>query len=196
MQKERALMFLKLAVNYFQLVENVANEIIKQGNKFIIMSKHELTPDEREEKTKWNDYKIVEPFFFNYYHGVELMLKGFLLSQSVDVIKHNHKIEKLYKEFCKYFPNHNIIIGILNKYLGLNIKLVEPLNTFFTKNNISVDNYYIALKYPESHNTIIKYDYDSLKFKGGKAIEFYKQLSQDISSMMKESVSFGRNNLS
>jgi hypothetical protein len=195
MQKERALIFLKVAINYLQLTENIGKEIAKQGNKNFVMSNDKLSQEEIEENTKWNDYQIVEPFFFNFYHGLELLIKGFLLFQNVDVVKHNHRIEKLYEEFCIYFSDKNNMIGIINKYIGQNINLVEPLKSFFISNMITVDSFYLALKYPESRHTTVKYNYETIKFQGEKVIEFYKQLTQDIASLMKETVSFGRKNL-
>jgi hypothetical protein len=194
-QKQRALVFLKLSINYLRLVENVANELIKQGNKNIVISKHPLTQQDIEEKTKWNDYKIVEPFFFSFYHSLELLLKGFLLSQNGDVIKHSHRIEKLFEEFCKYFPNQNNLILILSKYIGSFKNIVEPLNTFFIHNKITVDKFYEAFKYPESRDSFIEYDYDSLKYQDIGVIEFYRQLSKDILAIMVDTVTYGRNYL-
>ena len=87
------------------------------------------------------------------------------------------------------------MIRILEKYVGPNIKLIEPLKTFFIDNNITVNKFYEALKYPESRNTQVKFVYDSLKYNGNKALEFYKQLKDDISTIIIETVSFGRSNL-
>ena len=58
----RSLMFLKMAVNYLQIVETISGELISQGNNIVILTDYQITPEEFEEKTKWNDYKIAEPF--------------------------------------------------------------------------------------------------------------------------------------
>ncbi len=191
----RSLMFLKMAVNYLQIVETISGELISQGNNIVILTDYQITPEEFEEKTKWNDYKIAEPFFFNFYHGLELLLKGYVFLKDNESIENNHKIENLYKIFLEYFPNQITMIRILEKYVGPNIKLIEPLKTFFIDNNITVNKFYEALKYPESRNTQVKFVYDSLKYNGNKALEFYKQLKDDISTIIIETVSFGRSNL-
>lgn len=56
----------------------------KQGNKKLIMSLYD--PNETDEqsrqnyyqKTKWNDFNIGVPILFNFYHGLELCMKGLL----------------------------------------------------------------------------------------------------------------------
>jgi hypothetical protein len=190
--KERSLLFLKLCINYLQLVKSIADELITQGNKMVIITNYQITSEDFEERTKWSDYKIAEPLFFNFYHGLELLLKGYLLNNNTETLVKNHKIEMLYDDFLHYFSSQTTTINILDKYIGQNIKLAEPLKTFFTENNITVNRFYEALKYPESRKTQVVYNYDSLKYNGDKALNFYKQLKDDISTLVIETVSFGR----
>lgn len=188
-------MFLKMSINYLQLVDNISGELIKQGNKIVILTDYQITPKEFEEKTKWNDYKIAEPLFFNFYHGLELLLKGFLLSKNIEPSENEHRIEKLHEDFLEYFTDQKIFVEILEKYIGHKTKLIEPLKTFFIENKITVNKFYEILRYPESRNAQVKYIYDSLKYNDESAIIFYQKLQEDISSLIIETVSFGRKNL-
>jgi len=138
----RSYFFFKISINYLHLVETISSEVIDQGNSFVILTDYEITHDNFEEMTKWNDYRIAEPFFFNFYHGLELLLKAHLLVKVDDVFQSKHKIEKLFNNFKKQFSNQNKTIEILQKYIGKSSNLVEPLSSFFNENKITVDNFY------------------------------------------------------
>ena len=149
--KERDRAFLELAINYLQVAENITNELVRQGNIYNTGSENPTTGDKLLENTKWSDYVIVEPLFFIFYHGLELMMKGFLLNNN-NVIEDEHSVENLYIKFCNNYSERLNIISILSIYIGPSSNLVEPLRSFFDQNNITVNKYYEALKYPESRN--------------------------------------------
>lgn len=195
MNKKRSLSFLKLSVNYLHSVNNAVEELIKQGNKGYLVFSIPFTDEEYEEGIKWADFNIAEPLFFNFYHGLELMMKGYLMYKNIEAVNNGHEIQKLYENFCNYYSGYNNTITTLKKYIGSGSNLIEPLKSFFNDNNIDSNAYYEALKYPERRKSIKPYEYDKLKDLGEKAIGFYRQLSQDISLLIKETVTFGRNNL-
>lgn len=188
-------MFLTISINYLQLVRNVVSELIRQQNRFGMLSKNPITDEELEENTKWSDFNIVEPLFFNFFHGLELMMKGYLIQMGFDKTKKSHDLKELYKDFNEICPGQKKIINVLKNYLDENINFVEPLKTFFTQNNITVNKFFEVLKYPESRNTFIIYNYESIKYKAEKALVFYNQLNDDVSILISEISSFGSNNL-
>jgi len=94
---KKALHFLTLSFSYLSLVENVLNETINFGNEHLILSDHELLLGEYEGRTKWSDFNIIVPTLYNFYHGLELLMKGLviLLGKEVDP---KHNIGQLFSE--------------------------------------------------------------------------------------------------
>jgi hypothetical protein len=79
MQNENiSLHFLTLASKYLILVQNILNESIKIGNK------HFVTDGDYSENTRWSDFNIFIPTLFNFYHGLELLMKGLILIENPD----------------------------------------------------------------------------------------------------------------
>ena len=75
---QKAISFLTLSFQFFSLVQNSLKETISQGNAWILTSDSELDFEEYAEETKWSDHQIIIPLLFNFYHGLELFLKGLL----------------------------------------------------------------------------------------------------------------------
>lgn len=193
--KTKQLMFFKLSVQYLHFVEAVIDELLKQGNKQVIISDYQITEDEFFEKTKWSDYNIIEPLLFNFYHGVELLLKGYLKSINIATFEYSHNIENLFSSFKNNLTNHSFTSEILKKYIGFRDYLVEPLKTFFFENNITVCQYYEALRYPTDKKDTHVFDYDSLKRLGDKNLEFLSKLKADIDILRREAVKYWRSSL-
>ena len=75
--------FLTLSETYFFLVRNVLEENVKQGNLHLVTLDKEISEEEYDEMTKWSDFNIF-PILFNFYHGLELLMKGFLPASDND----------------------------------------------------------------------------------------------------------------
>lgn len=189
---KRSYFFFKMSINYLHLVETISSEVINNKNSFVILTDYKITHEDFEEKTKWNDYRIAEPFFFNFYHGLELFLKAHLLVKIDDVFQSKHKIENLFNQFRQSFKEETTSIEILQNYIGEHSKLVEPLSTFFEENKISVNMFYEILKYPESRNTEINYNYESLKNNDEEGVKFFELIRNHISILRTEAVKFHR----
>ena len=184
-QKENQLLFLKLSIQYLHFVETIIEELLRQGNLRVVLS-HNITHDEYNEATKWSDRNIAEPLFFNLYHGIELLLKGYLIE-----LKERYEIMTLFQEFKKTTQN-NLVTNTLQKYIGSDAELVEPLKSFFQKNNITVNEYYNALRYPLTFNRKKSFNHYELKRLENKNISFYKELKDDINKLRIEVVKFER----
>ena len=186
-------MYFRLSLQYLHLVEAVIDESIKQGNQQVVISDSSISESDFYEKTKWSDFNIAEPTLFNLYHGIELLLKGYLKSCNTNVTSQGHKIDNLFSSFQNNFSDKKSIAEALKKYIGSNSELVEPLKSFFYENNITVSQYYDALRYPTDKKEIITYSHYTLKGKGEKVIPFFKELRADIDFILRESVKYWRN---
>ena len=142
--------YISLAYNFFQLSKEAINEMEKQGNPTLIISGKRDNDDEGwydyERNTRWNDSNIGVPVLFNFYHGLELFMKGLLIRVGGSKSK-NHHLQDLYKELIK--PDNNIPKGltlIFKKYIFSK----NPFKDFFEDNDGTANDFYTVLKYPES----------------------------------------------
>ena len=181
------LSFLTLSIKYLHLVENVLNENVKRSNSHMMFRDKEITAEEYEEMTKWSDFNISNPVLFNFYHGLELLLKGFLLLRNDYVVKSNHHIEKLFEEFKEKHSKEQKIILILEKYLKIDL-MPEFLANCLKNNKIQIDNLYEFLRYPTDKNAQNVYDYIDLKYKEENGLYFFKCLASDLDILRREMV--------
>lgn len=162
--------YITLGYNFLQLTINSIDEMEKQGNHHTIISDGNSSEQESwanyEEKTKWNDNNIAIPVLFNFYHGVELVLKGLNLICGSNELKHNHKLREHIKSLslCSNPPDA-ILIAFFDDLLKY-----DP-NGFFKENKSNSNQFHILFRYPE---------------------KFVKKNTQDvISSMLKSQKEVG-----
>jgi hypothetical protein len=132
-------------------VRESINEMEKIQNVNLVFSDHNPSLSETEkwkvyeEKTKWNDFNIGVPVLFNYYHGLELLMKGLLQEVHVKPEKQNHKLTDYFNQIVENKSKFSTkIIDNLKTFLLQD----NPFEMFFTDNNGSVDDFYIMLRYP------------------------------------------------
>jgi len=140
------------------------------------------------EATKWSDLNISIPLLFNFYHGLELTLKGFLIIKG-GKFKSSHKLSVLLSKFVEEFSNKPLIKPI-EKYIDCT-KLPNILLEFCKESSITIDDYYQSLKYPESNNGE-KYSHYSLRGNAEDGVRFFEDLVSDIDLIRRESVSLYR----
>ena len=143
--------YIGITYQFWNLVRESINEMEKIKNVSLLISGHDSNISDSEsweiyeEKTKWNDFKIGVPVLFNYYHGLELLMKGLLQEINVEPRKKNHKLTEYYAQIIvhesKFTPE---IINTLGQFLKKNNRFEK----FFTDNGGSVDDFYIMLRYP------------------------------------------------
>lgn len=184
---DKGLSFLTLSIRYLCLAQNISGENVKQGNLHVLLGDKEITEREYEEKTKWSDFNISIPSLFNFYHGLELLLKGFLSLRDDYNVKPSHRIEKLFEEFKKRYNKEQKIISILEKYLKIGL-LPGILADCLKKNNIQIDDFYEFLRYPTDKKAQNIYDYIDLMYKEEKGLDFFKNLVTDLDILRKEMV--------
>lgn len=170
---------------YFQLSENCLIELINSENKYSISSVYIENETEEQSfykyklRTKWSDFRIIEPILFNFYHGIELLLKGILILKGIE-IENKHNLDKLYILTEQNITDCKVLLRILKKYC---VQTKDDVNSsiiskFFKLNKITPSKFYIILKYPFDNDKLFKYDI--LHNEGKKGIEFAQQIVTDI----------------
>jgi hypothetical protein len=153
MKNIRKANYLGLSYQFWTLTKESINEMEKQGNKKLIMSLYE--PNETDEqshknyyqKTRWNDFNIGVPILFNFYHGLELCMKGLLQETEKLPTNKTHKLSGYFEIILK---NESLFTPGIFTSIEKVLNSDNPFSDFFKSNNSNVDNYYQLLRYPES----------------------------------------------
>lgn len=185
---KKALRYWNISIQYLHLVESVAGKTSETGNKFIVISDNEITVEDHMQETRWADHALIIPLLFDFYHGIEILLKGFLIAKN-QAVKANHRLSTLLADFNIHYPS-NKLAPIIEQYI-LPGKLRSPLDEFCNISNISIDDYYQSFKYPESITGDV-YEHAPLKYKGSTGVQFFESFVQDIRNLRTETVSLGR----
>lgn len=181
------LAFLTLSNKYLLLVRNILDENIKQGNLWMITGENEISLQDYDEKTKWSDFNIIIPTLFNFYHGIELLLKGFLILKIN--LKFDHKITNLFGAFKDQYIESDNISDILKKYIdSQDSSMPEILKSSIQNNDKTIDDLYEFLRYPASKNIMKIHNYFDLKYKDIDGVNFFSNLKNDTDLLIKKSV--------
>lgn len=184
-----------MGLKYLHLVRVTAEQIVSMKNKTVATWWGERTPEEEakelDRQTKWSDARLVEPLLFNFYHGLELLLKGFTLYKSALNPKLDHRLTVLLASFMKEYPGEVDLITTFQKYLSERT-MPKMLRDFLKKNESSVDRFYESLRYPFNRDMSQNYEHIVLKYKGRKGLPFYEEILTDIGVIEKCAVALGR----
>ena len=71
-----------LAAQFLRLAHESCVEIINSGNKYTLVSDVPISPLEFSHAVRWSDHAVGAGVLFSYFHGIELILKGFLSAQA------------------------------------------------------------------------------------------------------------------
>ncbi len=177
--------FIGLGYNFLQLTINSIEELEKQGNKNLLFFDGNLSEDESwlkyDLQTNWNDNNIAIPVLFNFYHGIELVLKGLILKCGGEIQKvHNLS---LFLENLKKSPNPPNL-ELLNHFEQI---LSYDLNSFFSSNNKTADDFFELLKYPQlkKGEEVVFKDIRGLGTTGIQTFVEIKKLSKGVKENIK-----------
>ncbi len=191
----RSLRFWSMGLVYLHLVRVTAEQVVDAQNKTLSTWWGDHTPEEEaselDRQTKWSDARLIEPLLFNFYHGLELLLKGFVLLSAGTSTKLDHRMTGLFESFVAAFPDEHELIELFQKYLTRSA-MPAMLSDFLEQNDSSVDNFYQSLRYPFDRKFAKNYEHLVLKYKGGEGLPFYEKLVTDIRSLAQMAVALGR----
>lgn len=176
-----------IAVNFLRLVEGSCALLVDSGNQSMVFSDGPMEPEEYAAATKWSDHSIGLPVLFNFFHGAELLLKGFLVAAGRNV--KGHRLTKLLNDFEQSEGDTE-----LGRSLAAVIRHIDsssPLGLFLTTNNIGIDEWYEALKYPESMEGK-PFQHHDLKYGGPETVEFWKNLGEQAKRLRTQAVALSR----
>lgn len=188
---KRAIEYWNVAIQYLHLAQHVSDAIVTQGNLWIVAGEPQDPDTEYFEKTKWSDHNLGMPLLFSFYHGLEVTMKGFIVAAGEEP-ETKHKLTDLFGrasvgiEACGLRP-------VLAKYLD-SAEVPSPLREFFDSSKINVDQYYQALRYPESVKRDA-YKHGPLYYNGEWGVEFFAGVRDDVVEIRKAVVRYGRDAL-
>jgi hypothetical protein len=179
--------FLDFSKFFFDIVTASLTQTIKHGNHNIIMCKPTANPEHLYDKaTTWSDFRIIVPILFNFFHGIELWLKGAHYLKAAPTNKANHKLTILLELFKSEYPDNVILHAILSDYI-LPTHNCPILQTFYQTNAIqNSDQFYEMLKYPydKSHQT--SFNYKDIRNLTDSGIPFFEKIISDIATIEAE----------
>ncbi len=176
---QKALGFLTLAMYYHNLTINVLEKMNESSNPHIIMSNKD-TVDKYDELTKWSDFRIFIPTLFLFYHGLELSLKGMLTFHEKVVT--NHSLKNLLFSIREIQEIPHSIEEISKRHIE-DESINDILKSFMDVNKLSVDELYMALRYPTDKRLIKDYSYFELKYKESEIIPYINLLISDCENL-------------
>lgn len=180
--------YLSLATHFLRLAESSSDLLVRRRNALSVVSGKEISPDEYFRKTRWSDHAVGIAILFNFYHGVELTLKGSIL-HSGQKPSTTHSLSALHAQLKKLVPS-SALVACLSDVIH-KVDPTSPLGQFFSDNNVSIDDWYEALKYPES----IKgknFSHVKLKYRSESALKFWRSLSRNAKAVRLRALSFER----
>lgn len=169
----RAYSYWTMGSQFLRLSHEACSEIAKAGNVHTVVTDELPKPGEYSHIVRWSDHQLGAAVLFSFFHGIELILKGFLVASGVQ--KQGHYLTELHVEFNQKYPGTDLGQEVAKALTTTGDG--SPLERFLAANSITIDNWYEALKYPESKNGTI-YTHFDLKFGGDKTIPFWKNVQK------------------
>ena len=186
--------FIPIALHFWNIVQLLVEQMQTSGNKWSIyadVNEDESQEEEEEEEEEKrineiftrNDNNIRIPVMFNFYHGLELFMKGLLELENISLDKTNHNLKDLYKIIKENESRYPVsLIQVLKKHI-YNQKSYNP---FFKDNDMNVNDFYIGLKYPQNRDGSKKYNYASIRGKQEQTLKIYLAINDAIIELKEE----------
>ena len=178
-----------LSDNFLQLVESVLTETVSHNNVDMYFGPpREDIGEHYRQMTKWSDFRIFVPTLFNFFHGIELILKGANYKIALPSSNPDHKLSDLQANFKTNYPNAIELISIFEKYIFPNSTDCMILSTFYVSNSIADSSrFYEVFKYPYSKDFKFDFDYGDLRNLDANGVNFFQQIIIDIQIIRTES---------
>jgi hypothetical protein len=170
-----------LGAQFLTLTCVSCSKIVNSGNKFAVIIK--LPPHNKcDDADEWSDSSVGIPVLFCFFHGIELILKGFLSATGSQKQKPHHRLTELLSDFISVHPDTDLAKQIT---VALFPRASTPIGSFLEHNKITIDDWYEALKYPESKKKQ-RFSHIDLKYGGHTTISFWNHIYEQSLAMRKE----------
>lgn len=180
-----------IAQSFLSSAKFQAKRIADSGNQSIVLSDEPLDEGAYDEVTEANDTNLAIPTIYSLYHGLELLLKGALISTN-QLGKKNHDLGKLFAKFRSQFTEETDLINRLQTILCLDRMSEEhPVKRFCETNKLTPSKFYEALRYPENRSGD-PFSHFDLKYNEESGAEFFAQMVEDIDGLMVAFVAFSK----
>jgi hypothetical protein len=176
-----------LATNFLKLAEASSDQLVKTGNPHVVISDFEINVSNYQEMTMWSDHSIGISILFNFFHGIELILKGFI--STVSEVPNHHILSRLKAEYEALFPATDLG-KVIALFIG-NIDTNSPLGRFIVANEINIDDWYQALKYPVSTRGKV-FNHAELRYGGIATTDFWHSIVVGASHIRVEAVNLAQ----
>lgn len=138
--------------------------------------------------TRWSDFRIFIPVLFNFFHGIELLLKASHYKIELPDKNPDHRLSSWFQKFKTNYPAASIMQEVFQKYLTPTKDNCEVLSKFYESNNLKdSDSFYEIFKYPTDKRFEVDLNYGDLRNLGKEGIKFFSQLIADIDILRRES---------
>lgn len=187
--------FIPLAYNFWNVVQLLVQQMEKHGNTTeiyldYIEEESEVDGDAKvNEIFKQNDNNIGVAVMFNFYHGLELFMKGLLQVENIILDKSDHNLQNLYKQIK---ASESKYTSSLIQLLKDHIYNAKSFNPFFESNNINVNDFYIGLRYPQNKDGDKHFKYFTIRGKEEETFKIYKAMSDATHNFREEVVKWLR----
>ena len=182
----QSLGYWSVGTHFLRLAEGACKELTSSNNAWVIVSDHDSSGNYAE-ATRWSDHSVGIAILFNFFHGIELLLKGFIgLKEKVPV---DHRLTALYTIFEKHYA-HSDLAPLIKAHV-YSIEPHSPLGRFISANGITIDNWYEALKYPESKGGH-PFSHFELKYGGESTVLFWSEIGKAALNLRLEAVALSR----
>jgi hypothetical protein len=176
-----------MAVNFLRLTEGACGQLVAGKNAHVLVTDSPTDPLQYRHMTMWSDHSVGVPILFNFFHGIELILKGFIATASK--VPTHHFLSKLHCEFEILFPR-TVLGETISKFV-CDIDPNSPLGRFNIANGINIDSWYQALKYPTSTKGK-SFTHVELRYGGMRTVDFWESIELGSSSIRMDAVELAR----
>jgi hypothetical protein len=189
--------YIGLAYQFWNLARESINEMEKLDNKKLIASNYDpnISDEESwknyEHKTRWNDFNIGVPVLFNFYHGLELFMKGLLQEiGKLNEIQMNHSLVDVFHKIDENIDSLTPeIVELIEYYVGPE----NPFQDFFESNDGSVNDFYIFLRYPTSKKGENSYTFQKIRGNEQVGLDRFRKIRKGCAELKQSIVNWKTN---
>lgn len=169
-------------VQYLEAAKVISREIIKHDNTSIVISKKPINYKELSEKTQYSNERLILPLMFNFYHGLELMIKGFTIMKNCKF--NNHDSNSMVSNLYSLYPQDKNLIDIFSKHI---FNPYDFIKTYMSDNNIAtISKFYESLRYPEDKFGSL-FDHFTLKHNLNIDTKIFEEIVSDVDTIIEKS---------